>query len=333
LLSELAALSEHAEVIVIETPCKIQKGDLSSKIKWIDRREVKRCRDIDDAVGGALPDVYICGGWFDPLFLRYARHLHKLGKTTVLAIDTPWKGTIRQKIHRIISQFTLVPIFDYAWGAGDPQRQHFIKLGFSASCIRNGYYCADTNKFAPIGEDRIKESRGLHSWPHKMLYIGRYVAVKNMRMMERAFIAASEGTDWKLICVGSGELWEERIIHPRIEHLGYKQPNEIQNFIKSAGCFVLPSLYEPWGVVVHEAALMGLPLLCSNQIQSASKFLNDGVNGFKFNPCDESSVMNAMRRMMNLNDSDLREMGYRSFALGKSYCISDWVKQVMEFSV
>lgn len=332
LLAELEALSVHAQIFVIETPCNIKKGKLESKVKWIDRRKIKKIKDIDEALGGELPDIYFCGGWSDRIFLNYARWMHASGKKTVLAIDTPWKGTLRQWIHCVISRFTLIPRFDYAWGAGEPQRQHLLKLGFSISSIRTGYYCADTKKFLPIGENRITRCKEDKNWPHVMLYIGRYIAVKNMRRMERAFIKASEGTDWKLVCIGRGELWNERTIHPRIEHLGYKQPNEIQEYVSCAGCFVLPSIYEPWGVVVHEAALMGLPLLCSKHVNSATKYLKDGANGFNFNPVDEASIIDAFRKIIDSSDESLYRMGEASLNLGRSYIMTDWVNKVQQFA-
>lgn len=331
LLSELKALSSYAEIVVIETPCNIEKGEMSKTVKWIDRRTLKTIHDIDSKLEGFVPDVFFCGGWFDKLLVRYASKARRKNVKTVLLIDTPWKGTMKQWIHCLISRFSLIPKFNYAWGAGEPQKKYLSRLGFFDKNIKLGYYCADTEKFAPIGEMRIESAKKSNIWPHVMLYIGRYVAVKNMRRMERAFIKASEGTDWKLVCIGGGELWEERTIHPRIEHLGYKQPNEIQEYVKNAGCFVLPSEYEPWGVVVHEAALMGLPMLCSNKIQAATKFLKEGKNGFVFNPLDEEEMACVFKKLMKNSDGDLYQMGRQSFENGISYNLSDWVQRALEF--
>lgn len=340
LISELTELSKFADVAVIEVPClKIGKGVIADVVTWIDRRSLDVSRVLNQQWS-----LYLCCGWADRQCLDLARQLHDRGTKTILMVDTPWQGKLKQFIHCLYSRFYLTRIFDYAWGAGEPQERYLRYLGFSSSRIRRGYYCADTKKFAPIGEARLgigKEERGGRGWPHVFLYIGRYVAVKNMRRMERAFIKAveKEGAEesgkkrpWTLRCIGSGELWDERTIHPQIEHLGYKSPAEIQNYVKDAGCFVLPSVYEPWGVVVHEAALMGLPMLCSRRIQAATKYLRESENGYVFDPLCDEELVSAFLKIMRLSDDKLIKMGRESFRLGLSYTTEDWVKNVLEFA-
>ena len=43
------------------------------------------------------------------------------------------------------------------------------------------------------------------------------------------------------------------------------QPENLEK-VKNAGCFVLPSLKDNWGVVVHEFAAAGLPLIISDGV-------------------------------------------------------------------
>ena len=332
LMAELSALSAlGASITILRTRYKNELDEQRHPgYRWIDRPKFSDA-DIARLIKESF-DLYLCGGWADRLFVDLAKHIHRAGGKTVLLVDTPWTGTFRQYVHCIISRFTLVPIFDYAWGAGEPQERHLCHLGFPLKRIRRGYYSADTHKFAPIGESRIAHHGETCKWPHVMLYVGRYDAVKNMRRMERAFVCASEGTDWTLLCIGRGDLWNERTIHPRITHLGYKNPSEIQDFVKGAGCFVLPSVYEPWGVVVHEAALMGLPILCSNQVQSATAYLVNGENGYSFNPLDEDDIVSVLKRIMAHSDDELFAMGCRSYQLGMEYTVDDWCRTVMEFA-
>lgn len=340
LIAELEELLKFADITVVETPCGIPKGELAKSVEWIDRTRL----DVEYLANRGF-DVFFCGGWADREMVRFAKKLRAKGTKTVLLIDTPWQGKLKQCIHCLYSRFYLTTTFDYAWCAGAPQERYLRYLGFSLSRIRRGYYCADTKKFAPIGAERLGirkeelgtsgEKPGTREWPHVFLYVGRYVAVKNMRRMERAFLKALEqmpGSDWKLRCIGGGQLWNERTIHPCIEHLGYKSPAEIQDYVRDAGCFVLPSVFEPWGVVVHEAALMGLPMLCSNQIQAATAYLKDGENGFTFDPKDEEAIVAVFLKIMRLSDAELAKMGRESHRLGLSYTTEDWAKRAMEFA-
>lgn len=340
LIAELEELYKSADIVVIETPCKgIGKGTLATAAKWIDRTKIETLADLERAVGDFIPNVFLCGGWMDGLCVEYAKKLHRQGTKTVLMIDTPWQGKLKQYANCILNRFKLTRTFDYGWGAGEPQAKYLRYLGFSKSRIRTGVYCADTKKFAPIGANKVEVEGGggQRTWPHVFLYIGRYVAAKNMRRMERAFIRAVEKVEgvekrpWTLRCIGGGELWDERTIHPQIEHLGYKRPDEIAQYVKEAGCFVLPSIYEPWGVVVHEAALMGLPMLCSNQIQAATAYLKNGENGYLFDPLNEDDIVAAFARLMRQSDAQLSQMGLASYRLGSSYTVSDWSKTVQQF--
>ena len=60
-----------------------------------------------------------------------------------------------------------------------------------------------------------------------------------------------------------------------------------------AGAFVLPSLSEPWGLVVNEAASTGLPLLVSNRAGCAPTLVPEpeATTGAQFDPLDIEEMM------------------------------------------
>lgn len=329
---EIAALLPHAEVAVYQRPCHLTpKADSpwATKVRWIDREVVETADKLVVELGDWVPDVYLCGGWNDPAYVGAARYYRKRGCKTVLCMDTTWEGGLRQYVNCWTAWFRLKPAFDFVWGAGRPQADYARRLGFKEEQIRGGYYSADTDRFAAL----FKPDK--QPYPHVFIYVGRYAEAKNMRRMERAFIRALERmpeSDWKLRCIGRGPLWEERTQHPRIEHLGYKLPTEIQNYVADSGCFVLPSIFEPWGVVVHEFAVMGLPMLCSIRVNAASAYLKAGENGFTFNPFDEEEMTEAVLKVMRLDDKTLQKMGERSHALGMSYTDTDWAKTALSFA-
>lgn len=323
--ASLRALAKEAEIVIWS--CKRTAFEQPG-VRYLDYESVPTVEALFDALGDWRPDVFFCGGWADKRLLDLAKRLHTAGAKTVLMLDTPWRGTPKQWLNCVVGRFALRPLFDFAWGAGTPQTGYMRRVGFPERALKTGMYAADSAKFSAL------YAPNRDPWPHTFLYIGRYVPVKNMRRMERAFLQAIERmpeSDWRLCCIGGGELWEERTQHPRIEHLGYKTPAEIQNFIPQAGCFVLPSVFEPWGVVVQEAAQMGLPLLCSDAIQSATAFLEPGKNGFQFDPNDEAAITEAFCAAMLLPDEALRAMGHESHRLGMAYTTEDWAQRALSF--
>jgi glycosyltransferase involved in cell wall biosynthesis len=71
---------------------------------------------------------------------------------------------------------------------------------------------------------------------------------------------------------------------------GRYEPKELLAWYHCASGFILPSYYEPFGAVINEALIFGLPVFCS-QFAGASFLLNSGED-FLFNPnhMDESRV-------------------------------------------
>lgn len=330
LLAGLRELQKVADITILYIPFDGFMADddpLHKQLKWIDQTVYSTVPAVLKELHGWQPDIYLCGGWVYKPYLALARYFKLHTKTiNVMRIDTAWRGSFRQFVNCILSRVRMAPFFHYGWGAGEMQECYLRKLGIKKTCP--GVYAADVEKFKPIAQKRKQP------WPHKFLYIGRYVAVKNMHRMEQAFlnaIAQLPESDWELLCIGGGDLWESRTTHPRIQHLGYKKPWEIQNFVEQAGCFVLPSIYEPWGVVVQEAAVMGLPMVCSKLVNATSVYLKQLENGFLFDPYDEADITQVFTKIMNLSDEELERMGTKSHTIGMSYTPKDWANRLLSF--
>ena len=105
---------------------------------------------------------------------------------------------------------------------------------------------------------------------------------------------------------------------PNVTIKDFLQPTDLIKEIEKAGCFILPSIYEPWGVVVHEFSAAGCPLILSNDIGAKSTFLIDGFNGFSFkHKFDNSSMIKAMKKIINKTDKELIEMSKNSHKISR----------------
>jgi glycosyltransferase involved in cell wall biosynthesis len=78
--------------------------------------------------------------------------------------------------------------------------------------------------------------------------------------------------------------------------------------------FVLPSSYEPWGVVVNEFALAGFPLVLSNRVGARTSLLTD-ENGWVFQYNDIKSLKNVLKEAMSTPQEELARMGMTSNSL------------------
>ncbi len=123
--------------------------------------------------------------------------------------------------------------------------------------------------------------------PVRLLYVGRLVEDKNLRRL----IQAVRGLDAQLEVCGTGPLEEElRGLAENVHFRGYVAPEDLPARFAAADALVLPSLYEPFGVAVREAAAAGLPIVCSRTAGAAGDFAVEGRNAVLVDPLDVGSI-------------------------------------------
>jgi glycosyltransferase involved in cell wall biosynthesis len=273
------------------------------------------------------PAAIISSGWMDKEYVAVCKKYK--GKIPVIgSMDNHWHGTPKQQLARLLSPLIIRRYFDYLWVPGYPQEVYAKKLGFQASNILKGFYSADTELFQSIYQQKKKKPREVK----RFLYVGRYIRHKGIYELWDAFaeLQQEKENQWELYCLGTGAEWENRKEHPGIKHIGFVQPQEMKKYLLESSVFILPSHFEPWGVVVHEMAAAGLPLLCSKAVGAASRFLEEGKNGWSFEAGDKDSLKAAMRKMMACGEEELERMGEHSHQLSKIISPETWSKTLME---
>jgi glycosyltransferase involved in cell wall biosynthesis len=130
-----------------------------------------------------------------------------------------------------------------------------------------------------------------------------------------------------VVCVGRGEL--SAYEHPRIKHFGFVQPALMEQLIKDTDVFVLPSIIEPWGVVAHEFAAAGFPMVLSNAVGAKELFLTT-ANGFECEANNVESLKNSLLKCTQLSATELGAMSTQSNVLGNSYTPTHWANKVVE---
>ena len=268
------------------------------------------------------PTAIVCSGWMDSDYNAMAKAYCKL-IPVVLTLDNWWTGSLKQWLAVLSSPFFIRRHFNRAWVPGAPQKLFAEKLGFRGKKLATGFYCADPKLF-----EKIHEIRKNRQPSKKLLYVGRYIDVKGIRELWTAFERLSDDfPEWELHCIGTGDLWEERMLHPKIVHHGFKQPDELAPYLEDAACFVMPSKKEPWGVVVHEMAIAGLPLLVSGQVGAATRFLESGRNGeFMRNWNFEQVIKN----FLELPEGTGKAMGEQSHRMGIRHQPQNWTEKLLK---
>ncbi|MGP8214363.1 MAG: glycosyltransferase family 4 protein [Bacteroidia bacterium] len=294
-------------------------------VNFYDRKQFD-LKSLKAKVGSISPDFIYCSGWMDNDYLVVARD-YKKKIPVVIGLDTKWEGTLRQRLACVLSRVTIRNVFSHCWVPGQMQKKYALKLGFGEDKIMTGYYSADTDYFKSLGEkaSSIKQTH----YPHKLIYAGRYYEFKGIKDLWEAFIQWQNETnsDWELWCLGTGDI--KPVIHPKIKHFGFVQPKDIEPYMMATGVFIMPSRFEPWGVVLHEFAAARFPLICSDEAGAAEAFLRDGENGYIYPAGDVEKLKQCITRITSLTDSTLLKMGDKSAELALKITTDTWAKTLM----
>jgi glycosyltransferase involved in cell wall biosynthesis len=286
-------------------------------------------RDLDDA--GLLklareidPGALYVSGWIDKSYLKVARHFFKLGRPVIAAFDTQWRGDFRQRIATWVSPFVFKRQFTHAWVPGMFQYEYARRLGFSRERILTGMYSADTALFDAVYAPATAAKAA--NYPHRLIYVGRYLALKGVLELYHAFREVSEEVphDWQLILIGNGPLKDELQETRNIIFRDFVQPSELPALAMDAGALVLPSRSDAWGVVLHEFAAAGLPLISTDAAGAITAYVKEGYNGFVHKRNDKDSLKQVLQKLFAQTDDQLRLMGVRSHELSKQISPDTW---------
>ncbi|MCB0837632.1 MAG: glycosyltransferase family 4 protein [Bacteroidetes bacterium] len=292
-------------------------------VRFYERREMGE-KEMLDLFHEISPDLVYVTGWMDKGYLKVAGKIKGEGVPVVCALDNHWRGDLRQRIATLISPLMLKKRFTHTFVPGRFQYEFARRLGFSPDRILTGMYSADVTPFHEAFS-RFSEDKKTN-WPHNFLYVGRIIDVKGIKELCQAFLQLKEelSHDWTLTLVGKGNAANDWLNQEGMIHLDFVQPENLPDLVETAGCFVLPSRNEPWGVVLHEFAAAGLPLIAAENVGAASAFLKTGYNGYTHQPGSVFSIKEAMRNIIHVPDEKLLVMGERSYELSRQITPEIW---------
>lgn len=302
----------NVEILLFEldekklTSFKFQSNTFTYKKK----SDYRKYSDFQKVCFSFDPTLVLVSGRMHKHYLRFSKKIKNIGVYTVTLQDTQYNNSFRQSIIRLFSKFLYRNNFSGFWGAGSIQTAFGLSLGFSADNIFDGVYTANINVFRGKNQYNVVNKIG-----KTIIYVGRFVDEKNIEKLVKVFQKVNSDFNkiHQLVLIGSGNFQADDI---RIKVFPFMSSRDLIEHASNADIFCLPSKSEPWGVVIHEFALLGLPLLLSNRCGANKKFLIDGFNGYEFDPFDQGDFENKMRLLLCLSSKELFNYGQNSHHLG-----------------
>jgi len=231
----------------------------------------------------------------------------------------------RHPLKRALKRCLLFPLLRRARAAfatGRKAAEYWVDVGiprervFILSNTPDLEFFLSASDAARIRRDAVRKALGLSN-RRTGIFVGRFVAAKGVEVILEAMAELAPEKQPQLLLVGDGPLkphYEEIIRRHNlpVRLIGFQQKEHLPELYAAADFFILPSLNEPWGVVVNEAMACGLPLLLSDQVGAAYDLLEEGRNGFMIPAGDIAAWRQGLAAVMELTDAELNRMGAMS---------------------
>jgi glycosyltransferase involved in cell wall biosynthesis len=190
------------------------------------------------------------------------------------------------------------------------------KLGFPEDKIKVCWNGVDPNKYDPkkvTKKDKLKLRRnyGIKDQEKMIFFVGRLVTVKGVdKLVEAMPDVVSNFPDSKLVILGIGDM--ENDLKRRAEELGISEkiifrtefisePERILHYA-AADCVVLPSVYEPFGIVCTESMSMAKPTVVGARGTNGfrEQIIPDGEKqcGYHINPHNPSDIAWGIKQIL-----------------------------------
>jgi glycosyltransferase involved in cell wall biosynthesis len=185
--------------------------------------------------------------------------------------------------------------------------------------VDNAFFQARCSDAAP---ERATFRRSLDLQPGRpvLLFAGKFVPAKAPEELLDAFYQVHSRFNGNsipyLLFVGDGPLRAKlekraRPLGDSVRFLGFRNQSELPPLYDLCDLFVVPSRFEPWGLVVNEVMNAGRPVIVSDRVGAAPDLVVNGDNGFVYPSGDVPTL--ASRLLQIIESPNLRaRMGQRS---------------------
>jgi glycosyltransferase involved in cell wall biosynthesis len=200
-----------------------------------------------------------------------------------LLIDTPttFLKTLAKKV--------FIHGVDLALVSGPSHSAILRKLGFKKEIIiTNGV--GISNNFSYIRPSKLEYDS------FRILFVGRLIEEKNIRAIMKSFNLACKHRKLHLTIVGEG-LLKPYVLQNLNENITYIEKvanEEMHSLYEKNDILILPSLVEPWGLVVEEALSSQMPVIISQFVGCLNSIVFDGKNGLVVDARNEDSIVDGI---------------------------------------
>ncbi len=294
--------------------------------------------DLRHQLAGRI-DVLWLHGYAQLANLRALAAARDLGIPVLLRCESNLASHPRGRIKKLVKEAVLRALFaridgflaigaanaDYYRHYGVPEeRIHLVPYA-----VDNAFFRARAAAAAP-GREAFRASLGLKPGVPVILFASKFQGRKRAGDLWRAYraLATDHGApNAYLLFIGDGGDRAAIAAEARasgwdtVKFLGFRNQTELPAFYDLCDVFVLPSEFEPWGLVVNEVMNCRRPVIAGDQVGSAPDLVRHGETGWVFRTGDVPALSTCLReaiadpaRTRAMGEAAYRRVGAWDFA-------------------
>lgn len=248
-----------------------------------------------------VPDVF---QWYDRLYFSLANPLYCRAASAVV----------------VMTDQGAEDVVEYM--GADPARVHAIPESYNEDC-------------APLTESEARRRTGEYDLPERfILFVGGITPLKNFGNLLRAYRRICGDVPHQLVAAGFKRwkysedfaLIEELGLEERVHFLGFVSDRELVGLYNRAEVFVMPSLYEGFGMPALEAMACGCPVVttrtgCSPEVTGDAALLVD--------PYDPGNIADRIKRVLT-DPETRRRLVERGFRRSREFSWDKCARETLE---
>jgi glycosyltransferase involved in cell wall biosynthesis len=185
------------------------------------------------------------------------------------------------------------------------------RIVLTPSCVDNDWW---SDRAAKADPQSARQQWGIPQDAPVVLFCAKFQSWKRPLDLLRAFARANVAHAY-LLFAGEGpqraalETEAQTLqISQQVKFLGFLNQSQLPSAYCAADLFVLPSEYEPFGMVVNEAMLCGCPVVASDRVGARGDVVTHGETGFIY-PCGDLEALAALLAEQLPQRENLAKMG------------------------
>src|SRR3990167_5818635 len=315
-----------------------QKICCFSNTSYHDHRAYEINRKVFQTLSLAKPDVVFAPATQFPegmAAVQYRMQSH----CKVVIMDDAWERTdYKQGLTRIVKKYIHKNV-DAVFVPFISHQSYYERMGFPRDRIFFGVDVIDNtvflNAMTTLKENSAELKATLKIPNQYFLFVGRFLKRKGLETLIAAFCKYRQSQNellWDLVLVGDGPCYQKIQLMAEgidgIKFVGQQHGKALHCYYSLAYGLIVPSESDPWGLVVNEGMASGLPVIVSKGC-GASALIDEGNNGWCFEPGDVSSLLQRMRQLTMMSDFARKAMGARSIDIISNLSLERFVESVV----